>query len=506
MTGGSRRYAALLGAVCFVFVVLATANSGGYRYGIGDQAFYEPATQLRLHPDFFPRDRALLNSQAKLTVIDEVLAGTSRATGLELPSLFFALYVLSLVTLCIAASRFADVLGFSPWATAMFLALLTLRHRITKTGANTLEGYMHPRQLAFGVGVLALTASLKNRWAWAAVWWTLAAVIHPTTALWFGGLIIGGVLLDAVLRTREPAAYGVLAAALLAVPLVAPRLASLLHLRSAWIMDPAWAAVLADKDYIFVSTWPAYAWLTNLAYLPVLWLISRRRHDAGVAHPREHRLLTGALALFAAFVASVFFSEARVAFAVQLQFSRVFWLLDLMAAAYVAWWITSDRAATRIAGQWMPRLALAIVVVLAVGRGVYTVRAGGPDRHLVRLDIPDGDWARTMRWLRSQPSDWLVLAHPDHAWMYGTSVRVAASRDVVLESVKDRSISMYDRRVAERVAERLSVLARFAEMDTADARETGRHYHASVFIGANTQILALPQLYANGSFTVYDLR
>lgn len=46
------------------------------------------------------------------------------------------------------------------------LGLLTLRHRIAKTGANTLEGYMHPRQLAFGVGVLALTVSLKNRWVW----------------------------------------------------------------------------------------------------------------------------------------------------------------------------------------------------------------------------------------------------------------------------------------------------------------------------------------------------
>ena len=43
-----------------VFALLATANSGGYRYGVGDQAFYIPATELRLTPDAFPRDRALI--------------------------------------------------------------------------------------------------------------------------------------------------------------------------------------------------------------------------------------------------------------------------------------------------------------------------------------------------------------------------------------------------------------------------------------------------------------
>ena len=57
-----------------VFALLATANSGGYRYGVGDQAFYIPATELRLTPDAFPRDRALIASQARLTIVDEALA------------------------------------------------------------------------------------------------------------------------------------------------------------------------------------------------------------------------------------------------------------------------------------------------------------------------------------------------------------------------------------------------------------------------------------------------
>lgn len=510
MTSGSRRETALLGAICLVFVLLATANSGGYRYGIGDQAFYEPATQLRLNPALFPRDRALLESQARLTVVDETLAGASRLTGLELPTLFLGLYLLSLVTLCVAASRFARVLALSPLATAMFLLLLTLRHRIAKTGANTLEGYMHPRQLAFGVGILALTTSLKNRWGWTVGLWALAAAIHPTTALWFAVLIAGGAILERVLRDRANMTIVLWWAAGQAAIVFGHQLARLLPFQSvlpaSMLMDAAWTNVFADKDYIFISQWPAYAWILNLTYTPVVWWLYQRRREVGAARPMEGRLVAGAIALLAVFAGSVLFSEARVALAVQLQVSRVFWLTDFLVLAYVGWWLTSDPAVTRLAGRWTPRIALGAALCFSIGRGLYTVGEGGADRRLFRVDLPDDDWSRTMQWLKAQPADWEVLAHPDHAWLYGTSVRVAASRDVVLESVKDSSISLYGRDVAMRVAERTQALAQFATMTADQARALGVRYGATVLVTEASQPLALPRLYANAGFVVYDLR
>jgi len=500
------RRAALVGVIAIVFVLVATANSGGYRYGIGDQAFYEPATQLRLHPDWFPRDRDLLESQAKLTAVDEVLAVASRATGLQLPSLFLLLYILSLVVLCVAAEQLAGLLGFSRWATFAFLALLTLRHRIAKTGANTLEGYMHPRQLAFGIGVLALTLSLKNRWAWTFGLWLFAAAIHPTTACWFAALIVGGAVFEPLVRDREPAIFGTLLAAVLLARWLPHDWLPALHLPASWFMDRDWTTVFADKDYIFVSQWPVYAWFFNLGYLPIIWLVFQRRHELRVSHPLERRLVAGALTLFAIFVGSVFFSESRMALAVQLQVSRVFWLIDAVAAAYIAWSLTSDPWLTRRLGQWAPRIVVALLALISIGRGIYTVGEGGPDRALFRLAIPDDDWARAMGWLRTQPAEWLVLADPDHAWKYGTSVRVAASRDVVLESVKDSAISLYDRHVAMRVFERTQSLGQFSTMSVTDARALGRQYGATVLVTETTQPLALPRLYANAGFTVYDLR
>ena len=100
-----------LPAAALAFFVLATANSGGYRYGISDQAFYQPAIVHALQPELFPRDTPLLEAQTRLMLGDDALAAASRVAGLDLPALFFGVYVLSLVALFGAAVAFANALG-----------------------------------------------------------------------------------------------------------------------------------------------------------------------------------------------------------------------------------------------------------------------------------------------------------------------------------------------------------------------------------------------------------
>ena len=48
---------------------------------------------------------------------------------------------------------------------AMLAALMTLRHRITQTGANSLESYFQPRMIAFALGAWAIAAYLRGRGA-----------------------------------------------------------------------------------------------------------------------------------------------------------------------------------------------------------------------------------------------------------------------------------------------------------------------------------------------------
>lgn len=238
MTRAAFLLAALLG-----FSLLATANSGGYRYGVSDQAFYVPAIALRASPDLFPRDRAVFEPQMRLWLGDEILGALVRRSGVSLPVLFAGLYVLTMAALVGGASSLARALGCRWDAVALALLVMTLRHRIARTGANSLEGYMHPRMLAFAVGLAALGALVRLRWGRAVAWTVLAAIVHTSTAIWFAAVIAVAALwrLPARRRLLTGAAVAVVIASVTATGTL-PR------------MDAAWLGVLADRDYLFSST------------------------------------------------------------------------------------------------------------------------------------------------------------------------------------------------------------------------------------------------------------
>ena len=477
-----------LAVAVLAFIVLSTANAGGYRYGISDQAFYVPALAHRMDPALFPRDATLLEPQMRLWLGDDLVAAVAWVVLVELPSLFAVLYVFGLAALVGVAIWLARTLGASWWGVAATLALFTLRHRIAKTGANTLEGYMHPRMLAFAVGLAALVCVLRRRRLSAALLVLAADLVHPTTALWFA--VVVGV---AVVRDRPRARWAAVAAAAVAVAVVArgPR------------MDDAWLAVLGEKDYLFPSEWPLYAWLINLASPVVLWLIYRRRRAAGRTSPGEPALVTGLLVLVAGFLVSVPLAAFHVATVVQLQVNRIFWLLDAVVLAYVAWWLMDDVG--RRSG-WSIRAALALVLAAAsVGRGyqVLVIDAGRP---LVQWDVGRSEWHDAMRWLRGTLAVTYVLADPGYAWKYGTSVRVAALRDTLLESGKDTAMAMYDRPVAMVVADRLDRLRDFDTMNEQDLRGLRDAYGVDVVVLERRRALGLPVLFENERFTIYDLR
>lgn len=487
-----------LAAAFLLFGVLATANAGGYRFGVSDQAYYAVAVLARADPSLYPRDAPLLDAQSRLMLSDDLLGWVVRTFGVDLPSLFFTLYLVTLVALFSAAIAFARALGLSWWAIAAMLILLTLRHRITKTGANTLEGYMHVRMLAFAIGVAALAFVVRLKPAWAVLCLALAAVLHGTTAVWFGLAIAIGAALTrpvwrrALLVAAAPAA-AVLAWAFLRGPLAGRLL----------IMDAAWLDVLGDRDYLFPSAWPAYAWLLNFSYPIALVAISRARRGRGASPDGERAILAGLLGLVAVFLASLPFSAAHVALAVQLQVTRVFWLADFVTTVYFAWWLMDGIGARARPG---PRVAgLVVLAALSAARGFYVVEVDA-DRPLVQVSLPATPWNDAMAWLKRQPSDWHVLADPRHAWKYGVSVRLAAEKDTLLEVGKDPALATYDRAIAMRVADRSAALADFDRFTTAEVRALDARYGLDVLVVEADRTFDFPVLYRNAGFVVYDLR
>jgi hypothetical protein len=490
-----RRLAYAGGALAFV--ALATLNAGGYRYGASDQAFYIPAILKQLDPSLYPRDTALIGPQARYFFIDEIVAGVIRATGWSMETCFAAGYVLSLVIMYAALWRFGHLFFRSSLATWALIAAETLRHRITKTGVNTLEGYFHPRILVFAVGVWSITAYLRGR-PWLALGAVLlAGLLHPTTAAFFVLFLV------VAIWTTEPYARRVIGA-LVTLGLIA---VSWLLLAgpvrgSLWPMDAEWRELLASKDYLFpVRDWAAGAWLANLGTAALAIGVLAHRVRSGLARPREQGLLAGAVVLLAGFFLTLPAVTMGSAFFVQLQISRVFWMLDLLATVSLVSLLVDQPAGTT-ATRWRQAVA-ALLIAVACARGLWVAMVDHGERPLWSQRLPEDDWTRVMRWAEAQPVRTHLLADPGHAWRYGAPLRYAG-RDVFLEEVKDTAMAIYARDSATRVIERTRALGDFSALDAPTALALAARYRLDYLV--IDRDLDLPRVHQEGRFRIYALR
>jgi len=481
----------VLGATAFA--LLATLNAAGYRYGVGDQAGYIPSILRHLDGRLFPRDAALLDAQSRLFVFDELLARAIALVPASLEVWFLALYLLTLVLLYAGLVRLSDRLLVSRWAVAAFVVVSAVRHRIAKTSANTLEGYFHPRQLAFAIGVLGLGEMLRARPWTALAAAAVAGAVHPMTGAWFV-VWIGVALFVEQPRLRPALTVGGAVGGAAGIGLL---VAGFLPVSR---MDDAWLATLAGKDYLFANDWGILTWLLNALYpliIAATWLTRRR---LGIVRPGETGLVVGCLALVAAFVLTLPLVAAHVAVAVQFQVSRVFWMADLLAMVGVVWWLAESSPGS----PSRPRWAFAALATLALVRGSYAMFVEHPERTIVAVSAPADAWSDVTGYLRrSTPPGTHVLADPNHAWRFGSSLRVLAARDVFLENVKDEAMSMYDRRMAQRITERRLALGDFDQRTAPELLALGRRYQLDVVISERD--LALPEIYRNQQFRVYRL-
>ena len=495
------RRSLLLAVGAVVFCALVTLNSGGYRYGTSDQAFYVPVVLDELTPELFPHDGDLIAAQDGLLLFDDWFAPIVRLTGVSLPVAFLGAQVVTLILLYAAIVGIGRVLYRSWWAVSALVVLLTVRHRIPETAVNSVEGYFHPRVLAFAIGLSATALFLSGRTRWALPVVGLALLVHPTIGLWFGILVCA-----AAVVFHRPAPRVLLPCAAVAAGCALWILAYPLRDRLS-LMDATWVEVITVKDYLVVGGWSAAAWLGNLAIAAVTFALYGYRRSLGIVSPREGALIAGCGLLVGLFLLSAPFSYALIALAVQLQINRIFWIPDVLGFIYLAWLLVESplrfRPPSRLAVVTPRRAVVVIVALLALTRGSYRVfveRAGQP---IVQVGLADDDWNDVMRWASAQPIGTHFLADPGHAGRYGTSVRVASGRDVYLELIKDSAIAMYSSDVAHRVARRVNDIGDFERLSAERARFLAGRYAIDFLI--TERRLDLPIANETGRFIVYAL-
>lgn len=489
-----------LAAGALVFAVLATLNSGGYRYGVSDQAFYIPAILHDLDPSLFPRDWAMLGAQGRFFLVDEIFGALVRASGWPLPVWFALAQVATLGALYAGAVRLGRACLATPWALVAWLAALTLRHRIAKTGVNTLEPYFHPRMLVFGLGLIAVADLMRGR-RWRPLLLVLASgALHPTTAALFLVILVVALgVADPRLRRPVVVAAGLGAAGGVAAVLLGAAPVDLTP------MDAPWRALVATKDYTFPTRWSLGTWMVNLLAPAVLIATALARHRDGRLERGERGLVAGCLVLLAGFLLSLPFIAVGVPPAVQLQTSRAFWPVEVLATLSLIRLVAEPRSATGRGGWRGPALA-AILVTASAARGFYVGFLESPGRATIALDLPHDDWTEALRWVRDHtPRDAFVLADPGHAWKagMGTAVRIAGARDVLLEDTKDVAMALYSREVAHRVIARIDAAALYSRLDTAGVQALAAREGLTHVV--SDRDFALPRLFEAGSIRIYRL-
>ena len=483
-----------------LFCVLATQNAAGYRYGVQDQSFYIPAVLRHLDPTLYPHDTALLDAQDQLLAFDNATAWLVQVTGWSLPAVFLGGHLASLTLLFAGAVGIGRALYRSWWTVAGLAFALTLRHQVMNTAVNTLEGYFHPRMLAFAIGITALLLFLRGRSWLALAGAAVAGLLHPMIGLWFV-IWVGVASVVADPRTR-PIVSGATLAGLAAAGIMVvwgPLQGQLVQ------MDETWLAVLASKEYLFPNDWPWGTWLVNLGYGAAIGAIYWYRRSAVRVSARETGLVVGCGVLLFIFIIALPLVAAGVALAVQLQIARILWLLDFFCTTYVVWLVIESppRSRRALSSAHVRYAGLALLAVGAIARGGYIMWVEFPDRALIAAQLPSSDWQRVMDWSARTLPETNLLVDPGHAWRYGTSVRVAARRDVYLEEVKDTGMAIYSRGVAERVSERIQDLGDFTALTAPRARTLARKYDLHYLI--TRRHVNLPIAHRSGPFIVYNL-
>jgi len=201
----------------------------------------------------------------------------------------------------------------------------------------------------------------------------------------------------------------------------------------------------------------------------------------------------------------------KMSLAVQFQISRIFWLVDFIALVYVAAAVIETEARRGSDGgraggdaSMRPVLVALLLLAIATSRGAYVMVVERPERSLFELNLPQSAWEDAMRWIAAAPGRSHVLADPGHAWKYGTSVRVSAGRDVLLEEVKDSALGLYSRAGAVRFVERRAALGDFGALTAEKASDLSRKYELDYLV--TEADLPLPLVHRNQQFRIYALR
>ncbi len=410
----------------------------GYHPGAEDDGVYLTAVKADLNPALYPRDGEFFRMQMRASVFDNCMADFVRVTRIPLTwseLLGQAISIVIVIWACwsIVCRLFSD--APARWGgVAMIGAMLTLP--VAGTALCIADQYLHPRNLASALILLAVARILAGR-RWQAVpMLIVAALLHPLMGAF--GISFCCVLAFAdpvherftAWRNRNAASKtGVAYRALIFVPF-------------GWLFarpSQAWVDAMTSRHWFRLYSWTWYEWLGAIGPLLLFWIVARaarRRGQTTLARFATAVLVYGVLQQ--AFAMIVLAPRRWIAFSTlepMRYLHLVYVFMALIGGAYLGRFLLKTSV-----WRWALFLISAYGAMFGVQRHLFAATE--------HLELPGrasaNPWLQAFAWIRvnTPPNAYFALdprylAAPGEDYQ---SFRALAERSALADAIKDTSV------------------------------------------------------------------
>lgn len=410
----------------------------GYHPAAEDDGVYLAAVQADLNPALYPHDRAFFRVQMRASVFDNSMAAFVRASHIPL-GISELLWQLISVLILIAAGWsivcriFPDVPA--RWGSmAMLGAMLTLP--IAGTALYIADQYLHPRNLASALVVLAVARILAGRHWQAIPLLFVALLLHPLMGAF-------GVSFCCVLTLTTSEKTGTLLRRFLRHASQRQTSApAVLLLPFGWLFakpSQTWIDAMETRHWFRLYSWTWYEWLGAIGPLLLFWIVARharRRGHLPLARFASAVLIYGVLQQA---IAMILLAPRRWIVLSTLEPMRylhlVYVFLALIGGAFLGRHVLKTSA-----WRWAIFLVLAYGAMFGVQRHLFAATE--------HLELPGrfsaNPWLQAFAWIRANtPVDAYFALDPSYMAAPGEdyhSFRALAQRSVLADAIKDTSV------------------------------------------------------------------
>jgi hypothetical protein len=461
----------------------------GYHPGIEDAEIYTPGIKKLLNPSLYSFNSEFFLNHARLTLFDELIAASVRATHLPFDVMIFGWYLASIFLMLLACWRLSVECFQEPearWAAvATVAALLTLP--VAGTSLYIADQYVTSRSIVTFAVLFAVLGALKGRMIMWALWSAVALCVHPL----MGALGVTYTLILWWMKRRHISlniAYSLLPAALPVINLNP-------------VPSRAYQQAVSTRSYFFLLQWEWYEWLGAIAPFFLLWLIwrsSKKEPKDAVGVMSLSLIAYGWFYIALAFVLTIpvyFQGLAR------LQPMRSLHLLYILMFLFVGG-LLGRHVLRRQPLRWIALLAPICVTMTVAQRQILP---GSPHIEWPNKR-PTNDWLLAFDWIRGNtPVDAIFAVDPQYMNKDDQhGFRAIAERSRLADAVKDSgAVTMFpDSLTPDHWLEQLTAESGWEHLQETDFRRLKQIYGVSWVLSERSQHLNFACPYENHSVQV----